>query len=191
QQARSEPQRCLAALALGGLAYEQVPDRTTGEGCGFDNAVRLRRGSGLLLASPVVLSCGAALSFAMWERHALQPAAVRHLGAPLVSVQHLGSYACRNVNTGEGGATGGRRSRRATADAFDVAGFTRSDRRRIDVLRDWRGKDAGDEADAEALFLREAHAGACRFFDGVLGPDYNAVHADHLHLEVGGWRTCR
>ncbi len=191
RQARGTPERCLAALALSALDYEKVPDRRTGEGCGFANAVRLRRGSGLSLASPVVLSCGAALSFAMWERHALEPAASRHLGAPLVSIEHLGSYACRNVNTGEGGAIVGRRSRHATADAFDVAGFTRGDRRRISVLRDWRRGNAEDPADAEALFLREAHAGACRFFDGVLGPDYNAVHANHLHLEVGGWRTCR
>ena len=37
-----------------------------------------------------------------------------------------------------------------------------------------------DGADSEALFLRDAHAGACRFFDGVLGPGYNALHADHF-----------
>ena len=61
----------------------------------------------------------------------------------------------------------------------------REDRRRITVRRDW------EDGDAEALFLRDAHTGACRFFDGVLGPDYNAVHADHFHLEVGGWGLCR
>lgn len=102
-------------------------------------------------------------------------------------LEHLGSYACRNVNTGEGASiAGGRRSRPATADAIDIADFTTADRRRISVRRDWPGA-----AQAEALFLRDAHAGACRFFNGVLGPDYNAVHADHFHLEVGGWGLCR
>lgn len=186
RHARRDPARCLAALAGTGLAYDTVADRSTGPGCGFQNAVRLRTGRSLALSSPTVLSCGAALSFAMWERHALQPAAALHLGMPIVTLEHLGSYACRNINTGEGQAgTSGRRSRHATADALDVAGFVREDRRRISVRRDWEGSDA------EALFLRDAHAGACRFFDGVLGPDYNAVHADHFHFEVGGWGLCR
>ncbi len=185
RRARADPAQCMAALAESGLEHDAVPDRVTDAGCGFEDAVRVRRGRSLALGSPVVLSCPAALSFVMWERHALQPAAVRHLGAPLVSLEHLGSYACRNVNTGEGGPQGGRRSRHATADAFDVAGFTQRDRRRITVRRDWAGDDA------QALFLRDAHAGACRFFDGVLGPGYNAVHADHFHLEIGGWGACR
>jgi len=25
----------------------------------------------------------------------------------------------------------------------------------------------------------------------VLGPEYNAVHRDHLHLETGGYSMCR
>ncbi|WP_172977635.1 extensin family protein [Halomonas sp. THAF12] len=24
----------------------------------------------------------------------------------------------------------------------------------------------------------------------VLGPDYNAAHADHFHLALRGWRVC-
>ena len=167
-----------------GLSYEPMPDRSTGPGCGFESAVRLLGGRSLSLGSPTALSCRAALSFAMWERHALQPAALQHLGEPLVAVVHFGSYACRNVNTGEGGARSAAEAH-ATADALDVAGFDRGERRRIMVRGNWNG------ADAEALFLRDAHAGACRFFDGVLGPGYNALHADHFHLEVGGFRGCR
>ncbi|RYF37384.1 MAG: extensin, partial [Comamonadaceae bacterium] len=60
-----------------------------------------------------------------------------------------------------------------------------ADGRRIGVLRDW--SRPGPEAD----FLRKVHAGACRFFDGVLGPEYNAAHRDHLHLDGGAWRACR
>ena len=57
--------------------------------------------------------------------------------------------------------------------------------RRVSVLSGW-----GDD-NAQAAFLRDAHAGACRWFDSVLGPDYNAAHRDHFHLETGGWQTCR
>ncbi len=42
-----------------------------------------------------------------------------------------------------------------------------------------------------SLLLRDARRGACRFFDGVLGPDYNAAHRDHFHLETGGFGMCR
>lgn len=186
RRARGDPARCMAALAGTEMRYDPVPDRETGPGCGFRHAVRLQAGRTLSLSSPTVLSCRAALSFAMWERHAIQPAAAKHLGAPVVRLEHLGSYACRDVNTGEGTTRkSGRRSRHATADALDVSAFMPEDQRRITIRRDWPG------GDAEALFLREAHAGACRFFDGVLGPDYNAVHADHFHLESGGWGLCR
>jgi len=185
RRARSDPARCFAALARTGLQYEPVADRSTGPGCGLAHALRLRGGRSVSLSSPTLLSCRAALSFAMWERHALQPAATQHLGGPIATVEHLGSYACRDVNTGEGSTREGRRSRHATADAIDIAGFAREDRTRITVRRGWGGSDA------EALFLRQAHAGACRFFDGVLGPDHNALHADHFHLEVGGWGFCR
>ncbi|VTU33201.1 hypothetical protein H4CHR_03164 [Variovorax sp. PBS-H4] len=185
RRARSDPARCFAVLEQSGLQYERVADRNTGPGCDLTHALRLRGGRSVSLSSPTLVSCRAALSFAMWERHALQPAASRRLGSPIATVEHLGSYACRNINTGEGSTRDGRRSRHATADAIDIAGFVREDRTRITVRRDWGGDGA------EALFLRDVHAGGCRFFEGVLGPDYNTLHADHFHLEVGGWTFCR
>jgi hypothetical protein len=194
--ARNDPARCLAALARTGMNYSPVPDRVTGPGCGFDNAVLLRE-AGVRLGPPVSLSCPMALSFAMWERHALQPAAQQHAGQRVISIDHLGSYACRNVNRGEGAAPGkpetaaGSRSRHATANALDIAGFTLANGKRISVLRQWQDADAATVPGPDALLLKEAHSGACRFFNGVLGPDYNAVHRDHFHLETGGYRMCR
>lgn len=190
-RARSEPARCLAALAQTGMQYDVLPDRVTGPGCGFDNAVRLRS-AGVRLGTAPSLSCPMALSFFMWEKHALQPAAVQHFGQPVAAIEHLGSYACRNVNLGEGAVPGASRSRHATANALDIAGLTLADGRRITVLQAWprTGVVSADDP-AALLLLRDAHGGACRFFDGVLGPDYNAVHRDHLHLETGGYSMCR
>lgn len=196
-RARSEPARCRAALARTGMRYEPLPDRTTGEGCGFDNAVRLRDAGVRLSPAAPALSCPVALSFFMWERHALQPAAMRRFGQRVATVEHLGSYACRNVNRGEGATPGAARSRHATANALDVAGLVLADGRRIKVSRDWPHAGAADADNADdsdhapGLLLRDAHDGACRFFDGVLGPEYNAVHRDHFHLETGGYRMCR
>ncbi|RZL35312.1 MAG: extensin, partial [Rubrivivax sp.] len=111
----------------------------------------------------------------------LAEAAREHLGEPLQRLQHVGSYACRNVY----GRAEGQRSQHATAQALDVTGFVFRSGRRVGVQSDWA--DPG----AEGAFLREAHDGACRWFDGVLGPAYNAAHRDHFHLETDGWRTCR
>lgn len=192
-RARGDPARCRAALAQTGMRYSPLPDRVTGPGCGFDNAVLLRE-AGVKVGAPVSLSCPMALSFAMWERHALQPAARIHAGQRVTAISHLGSYACRNVNTGEGAAPkapAGKRSRHATADALDIAGFTLANGKSISVLRQWPSDEAASVAGPEALFLKEAHRGACRYFRGVLGPDYNAAHKDHFHLETGGYGMCR
>ncbi|RYF83860.1 MAG: extensin [Comamonadaceae bacterium] len=193
RHARSDPQRCLATLARSGLRFDTLPDRRTGEGCGFENAVRLSAGQGVQLSSATALSCRAALSFALWERHGLQNAAREHLGQRVTRVEHMGSYSCRDINTGDGRDTG-RRSRHATADALDISGFTLADGRRISVLRDspqlW-DDDAALQRSATVRFLHAAHVGACRSFDGTLGPGYNRAHRDHFHLEVGGWPLCR
>jgi len=188
---------CQAALAQADMRLTPVDDRVTGEHCGFTNAVRIERTS-VAVGSDFTLSCRAALSLAMWERHVLQQAAQANLDARVVRIEHLGSYACRNLY----GEQGRRRSQHATADALDIAGFVLDDGRRVRVLKDW---DSTPEASApavgdatatgpasgEAAFLRAVHDGACDWFDVVLGPDYNRAHADHFHFDRGMSRVCR
>ena len=99
----------------------------------------------------------------------------------MAELEHFGSYACRNIV----GHDGDGRSQHATADAFDIAGFVLRDGRMVRVRTGWNG-DA-----TERQFLREVQAGACRVFDAVLGPDYNAAHRDHLHLDRGSYQVCR
>ena len=192
-RARASPTACLSALSQTGMVYDLLPDRITGPGCGFDNAVRLRS-AGVRIGPALPLSCPMALNFFMWERHALQPAAERNFGQRVAAIEHLGSYACRNINRGEGtppDAPTGSRSRHATADALDIAAFTLEDGKRITVIKDWGDDTTAAPQRPQAQMLAEAHKGACRFFPGVLGPDYNAVHRDHFHLETGGYRMCR
>ena len=193
QRARSDPGACLSALTQTGMQYTTLPDRVTGQGCGFTNAVLLRQAH-VRLGSAISLSCPMALSLAMWERHALQPAAMARFGEPVVALQHLGSYACRDINTGEDNHNirgAGTRSRHSTADALDITGFTLASGQRITLLKNWHGKGAPSPPDAAALLLADAQRGACRFFNGVLSPDYNAAHRDHFHLETGGYSMCR
>ena len=185
-RAAGDREACRAALDQAELGATPIADRSTGEGCGFENALRIARTS-VAVGEPFALSCRAALSLAMWERHSLQQAAEQHLGSPVARIEHFGSYSCRNLYGREGGS----RSQHATADALDIAGFVLEDGRRIRVLGDWTASGADeDEVPAEAAFLREVRNGACDWFDAVLGPDYNAAHADHFHFDRGRARIC-
>ncbi len=171
---------CQQVLATANITYERVENRMTGPACGFFNAVRISRTSAGVSA-PFSLSCRAAVSLAMWEHHVLTPTAQQYFGQKVATIEHFGSYSCRNVY-GRANAT---RSQHATAEAWDIAGFVLEDGKRIRVLKDW------SEPSEQAAFLREVRTGACRFFDGVLSPDYNAAHRDHFHFDRGPYRVCR
>jgi hypothetical protein len=175
-----DPAQCLSVLATAPLTYVRLDDAVTGEACGFHNAVRIDRTSSQV-GTPFSLTCRTAVSLALWERHVVGLAARKHFGSEVRELEHFGSYSCRNVY-GRPRAT---RSRHAMAEALDVAGFALTDGRRVRVLGDW---SAGTP---ESRFLREIRDGACRFFDAVLSPDFNAAHADHLHLDRGPYRACR
>mgnify|MGYP006334727341 CR=1 FL=1 len=73
---------------------------------------------------------------------------------------------------------------------FDEAAGDRAlilaDGRRISVLDDWRGGSP-----SERQFLQVVHASACKRFGTVLGPEYNAQHRDHFHLQISGRQFCR
>lgn len=173
-------EQCQQVLATTDIEFERLDNKVTGPACGFFNAVRVDRTSSRV-SKPFSLSCRAAVSLALWERHVLAPAAQKYFGQNVATLEHFGSYSCRNVY-GRANAT---RSQHATAEALDVAGFVLEDGQRIRVLKDW------EEGAEKAAFLREVRTGACRFFDGVLSPDYNAAHRDHFHFDRGPYRVCR
>jgi hypothetical protein len=173
-----QPEQCLAVLATTGYEYSAIEDEGTGTNCGFHNAVRVERTTADV-GPAFALTCRSAISVALWERHVLQPLAMQHYGVVIAKIEHFGSYSCRNVY-GRPNAT---RSRHATAEALDVAGFVLANGARIRIVNDWSGP--------HARFLHDVRDGACRFFDGVLSPDYNAAHRDHFHLDRGPYRMCR
>jgi hypothetical protein len=176
-----ETAQCHADLTALGVSFQALPDRQTGPGCGLIGTVRLLD-IGVPTAGLGALRCGQARAFAAWARNAVAPAAYQLLGSELARIDTMGSYACRNVV----GASGPpRRSGHAIANAVDVSAFVLKDGRRISVLRDFRSADP-----AVQEFWRAVRRSACRRFGTVLGPDYNAVHADHLHLEAVG-SLCR
>lgn len=177
---QDNPQLCEQALATSGLRYRQQADSPADATCPLVNVVRVE-GASVRLSSSFLASCPLAVAYALFERHALQPAAQRAFSQAVVQVDHLGSFACRNMYNRKNG----RLSQHASANALDIAGFRLADGQRIQMLKDWPGEGA------RARFLRDVHAGACDSFNTVLGPDYNAAHRNHFHLDMGFWQICR
>ncbi|BCD84376.1 hypothetical protein PSm6_07830 [Pseudomonas solani] len=175
---QADPVLCRLALQTSNLKYAALPDSAPAAGCPIENSVRIS-GSGLVFSSSFIATCEVAVAFALFERHGLQPVARELYGQPVARIDHLGSFACRNI----GGTQ--RRSQHASANALDIAGFRLADGRRISVARDWAGDDT------EARFLRRVRDAACEHFNTTLGPEYNVAHHDHFHVDMGLFRMCR
>jgi len=181
----SEPARCRALLAETGTGDDAVAPRLAGENCGYADGIRLSGRTADYRPGGLVTSCPVAAALLLFETRVVQPAAKRHFGSAVARIDHAGSYSCRRLY----GRSEGRFSEHATADAVDITGFRLAGGRRISVLDDWNG------GGREAAFLREVRDGACRLFSTVLSPDYNAAHADHLHLDTADrgpitWTMC-
>lgn len=179
------PAACLAWLDAAGVRHTPLADRQEPGGCGWQGATRLSAFGGVRLTTSAPLACPAVVALTLWEHHGLQAAAQARLGDKVTAIDHLGSYACRDI----AGSAAGRRSEHARANALDVAAFRLADGRRVSVLRDWKVDAQRDSA--AALFLVDAEKAACPFFSAVLGPAYNAAHRDHFHLDRGRHGICR
>lgn len=183
-----DTRQCETLLFRAGVRYQALPPGGSGE-CAYDNAVRFNEGGTRRIdfrPERLDLSCPVAAALAVWEWRVVQPAAERRLGTRVVAIDHFGSYSCRRIY----GRSTGDWSEHARANAVDIAGFRLADGRRITVVNGWEGSED------ERAFLRDVRDGACKLFATVLGPEYNAAHRDHLHLDQAergemGWRTCR
>jgi len=181
---RPEDARCLADLGASGARFSPLPDTYAAPGCNKLGTVQLMALAGdrtpLSLSNLGPVQCTVAKTFGDWARFGVDRAARDLLGSPVARIETMGSYSCRNV------AGSQRRSAHARAEAIDVSAFVLENGRRVEVKRDW---DGGDAATRE--FLRVVHKSACKRFGTVLGPQYNAAHADHFHLEGTGAKFCR
>jgi hypothetical protein len=177
----ANPARCLAALRLAGVPFSSVPDRGGPGGCGWRDAVRLRGTGTTLLSSPAVVSCPLAATLVLFDRDVLQPAARSSFDQSVLRIDHVGSYACRNVYH----RSDAQLSRHARAQAIDVTGFRLADGRHVRIGKDWNG------ATGAGRFLHQLHDRGCAVAGMLLGPDYNAAHRTHFHIEASGWGYCR
>jgi hypothetical protein len=175
---QDDPMLCQQALSRSSLRFTVQADSNPQVECPLTNTVRVHS-AGVGFSSSFIASCPLAAAFALFEQHDLQPAAKAVFGQRVTRVEHVGSFACRTI------AGSQRRSQHASANALDIIGFRLADGQRISVLRDWpkEGKSA--------QFLRKVQQAACTRFNTTLGPEYNAAHRDHFHVDMGLWRMCR
>ena len=177
---RKDPALCQQALQTSVLRYRAQADSAATAQCPLQNVWRVEAGQARL-SSSFLATCPLAVAYALFEAHGLQPAAQRVFGQPVVQVEHLGSFACRNVYNRKQG----RLSQHATANALDISAFRLKDGQRIVLAQHWQG--GGQKAE----FLRQVRQAACESFSTVLWPDYNAAHHNHFHLDMGLWQICR
>jgi len=171
---------CEAALATAGL-HVTPRSEVSAKGCVLHDVVEIS-GDNPAFSSRFIATCPLAVAMAMFVRHEVEPAAERDLHTSVVTVDHLGSFACRDIVGGHGHEG---LSEHAAANAVDISGFVLRDGGRVTVQKNWHG------ADDKAQFLHDVRVGACRYFHTVLSPDYNAAHQSHLHLDMGLYRMCR
>jgi hypothetical protein len=173
-----QPADCALALQRVGISAQLNPTKNPGTDCEITSAFTATQFSTAKI-KPEDMRCALAARLYQWERHALQPAARRILGEEIAEITHFGSFSCRTMR-GKWAM-----SEHATANAFDISGFRTKSGKLISVKRDW-GKPT-----QEAKLLTVARDSLCDWFNVTLSADYNKDHADHFHIDMGLWRTCR
>lgn len=181
-----DPALCRQLMIRAGAQNDAIPPFGGDGQCRVAAPVKLAGGSRTITLLPhnPAMSCPVAAGMAVWEWEVIQPAARRILGQRVDAIEHIGTYNCREIRGG------GPLSQHATANAIDVGAFILGDGTKVSVLDDWT------KGGKKAAFLRAVRDGGCGLFSTVLSPDYNAAHANHLHLDqsprgVRGWRTCK
>jgi hypothetical protein len=131
------------------------------------------------------LACPIVSTLDRWITEAVQPAAQKWFGQPVVEIKQISAYSCRGMN----GNPGAHISEHAFGNALDISAFIFADGHKITVKDGWRGvpEDQG--------FLRDVQAAACELFTTVLAPGSNAYHYDHIHVDLmrraSGRRICQ
>ncbi len=171
---------CPAVLA-GAVEAEALPPIRDGQ-CFAASPLALSavvvNGRTLALPEGVVTDCGMATALPGWLATVDSWLAARE-NTRIAEVLVGTSYMCRNVNN----AATGNLSFHGFAAALDISGFRLADGRTVTLAADW-GAPGPAGADTGRI-LRFAHEAACASFTTVLGPEANALHRDHLHLDLG------
>lgn len=172
-----EEHACLAAGVVRENAFIRSRSALGGpDFCGATRPFEMAGAAGgrIQLNPPALLRCPMIPQVEHWLTGVVDPAARRYLGQPIAEIKVAASYSCRPMNH----VDGAKLSEHGRASALDVSAFILADGTKVAVKEGWRGSER------ERAFLHAIHAGACRDFTTVLGPNYDANHRDHFHLDL-------
>ncbi len=165
------------------------------------------------ITPPARMTCAMAAALHRWLTEAVQPEALRHLGVPVVRLRNAASYVCRTRNNNPGAPMSEHGLANAldirafeTADRQPVSVMeswgarvaAKADAEQSAAARVGGGQRLAARDAAPALppapsvpdetphtkFLKAIHAGACSVFGTVLGPESDAAHRTHFHLDM-------
>ena len=146
--------RC--AVLLKGLDVVAVPESPLREGgeCGAPAPMRLvsiGKNPQVSFSPPPILTCDMIAQLHKWVQRDVQPLARKFLAAPLVRIETMSSYSCRNAY----GRAHGRLSEHGRANALDIAAFVTALGQSALVISDW-GPTAREVAAAAAAARKAA-----------------------------------
>jgi len=179
---RLTPEACGALLSQANQRklIRTQPVADSAGACPLANVVRVRDFGPVSLSSSFLASCPLALSSALFVSQQARPLTKTLMGRELTRIDHLGSFACRNIYH----RADARRSEHASAEALDISAFRLAGGERVTVLKGWTSAKTQP-------WLQALLAASCGYYGNGLGPDYNAAHANHFHLGMRGFGLCR
>ena len=182
-RATHDARQCTRSLASAGITYRPLADSAPSPNCPLRNAVRVDRLGKVGVSSTFVASCPLALGLAVYVHEPLQTAAQLAYGRSVRRINHVGSYACRNVNH----AASGSLSQHAAANAGYRS--VRAGRRHARFNRTRLGHRR-----TRCRVLGGARNRACDTFHTLLGPRYDALRRrgaiPYLQLMRLLWLPC-
>ncbi|MBO6718376.1 MAG: extensin family protein [Rhizobiaceae bacterium] len=175
---------CRQELRRIGVRFEDLAPIDDGGSCQIDYPVKVASLSGGIDMKPdATLTCQMALAFAQWTKNELAPTARTRYFTGIKTIHQGSSYSCRNI---AGTRTASEHSK---GNALDVMRIELNSGRDIDVRR------PGIFMFRQKNLLNNVRQGGCEYFSTVLGPGYNADHADHFHFDIkerrNGYVACR
>ena len=179
---RLTPEACASLLSQANqkALIRTQPVADSAGACPLHNVVRVRDFGPVSLNSSFLASCPLALSSALFVSQQARPLTKTWTGSELVRIEHLGSFACRNIYH----RPDARRSEHATAEALDISAFRLANGERVTILHGWRSTKTQP-------WLQALLTASCGYYGNGLGPEYNAAHANHFHLGMRGFGLCR
>lgn len=167
--------RCLDVLKGLDIVAVGAPPVRENEECGSPAPIELisvGKNPEVTLSPTVTVTCDMAAALHQWVLRDLQPLARKHLGAPVIRIDTMSSYSCRNAY----GRTKSRLSEHGRANAIDIRSFTTARATSAEVLTDWgptqrdiQAKIAAAKAEAARLEAIKAAEAAAKAAAGKAG----------------------